>query len=229
MSQGHRMPLELHLQSGVVDVEAQAARLGAREVLLPGEMARVEETGEALGVRLEQLVNDRFRPHADSFTEVLRKELTPQQLAAVDMLVDGQTDSQTAREIGVNRATVARWRHVHPTFIAELNRRRDGVLQSASDRLRQLTLRAIDILEQRLTSPDQPELQIRAAVGLLRLAGVGHKARTIGCMSVDDMIEDRALQHRKRPEGLIDHGEREDVILDLARRMESADVEDDGV
>ena len=63
---------------------------------------------------------------------------TVEQLNAIDHLVHGATDQETAEAVGVHRVTVTRWRNYDVVFQAELNRRRREVWQVSTDRLRAL-------------------------------------------------------------------------------------------
>jgi len=44
-----------------------------------------------------------------------------EQLNAIDVLVLGKTDQETAKTVGVARETVNRWSNENPYFSAELN------------------------------------------------------------------------------------------------------------
>jgi hypothetical protein len=191
--------------------------------------ARSEAPGECIkcdSATLDEAIEERFTPFKETVDELIRKQLTGQQLRAIDLILAGVSDSAAAKVLRVHRVTLGRWRRYHPAFVAELNRRRDVDLQSAADRLRGLSQRAISILEERMADSENPESQMRAALALLRLNGIGRIAQRVGETSADDLIENRALANRKTKRGPIDHGEREDVLVDLARRAESAEVED---
>ena len=51
-------------------------------------------------------------------------KLSVEQLNAIDILVLGKTDQETATTVGVARETVNRWRNENPYFAAELNKQR---------------------------------------------------------------------------------------------------------
>ena len=80
------------------------------------------------------------------------QQLNAQQLRAVDLVAAGMTDAEVADELGVDRATVWRWRTRNPWFEAALNRRREEVWGAARDRLRALVPLALDAVEQEITS-----------------------------------------------------------------------------
>ena len=50
--------------------------------------------------------------------------LSVEQLNAIDILVNGKTDQETALAVGVVRETVNRWRNDNPYLAAELNKQR---------------------------------------------------------------------------------------------------------
>ncbi len=95
------------------------------------------------------------------------------QLSAVECLVAGKNDRETAEAVGVARQTVTGWRRHNPFFQAALNARRREVWGSASDRLRQLLPRALDVLEEELTANPDPKL----ALAVVKLAGLGRPER----------------------------------------------------
>ena len=65
-----------------------------------------------------------------------REELSIALRNAGDVLVIGKTDQATAEAIGRTRQTVWGWRLYRPLFQSELNRRRNEVWGSATDKLR---------------------------------------------------------------------------------------------
>ncbi len=95
--------------------------------------------------------------------------LTIVQLNAIDCLVAGKTDGETAEAVGVTRQTVNGWRNHHPEFIATLNARRLEAWGAAHARLPALLPHAFDALEAAVTgeSPDW-----RAAARIVELSGM---------------------------------------------------------
>ncbi len=69
---------------------------------------------------------------------------------AIQALVSSATDAQAADLAGVHRVTVMHWRLYHPTFKAELNRRRVQALEAATDSLRTLLPGALVTLADQL-------------------------------------------------------------------------------
>ncbi len=93
--------------------------------------------------------------------------LSVEQLNAIDILVQGKTDQETALAVGVVRETVTRWRNDNPYFAAELNKQRKLIWGTNQDRLRSLTTKAVDTIESALDAGDS-----KAAVEVLKAVGL---------------------------------------------------------
>ena len=64
--------------------------------------------------------------------------LSIEQENAIDLLVQGKTDKETAEAVGVCRQTVVEWRLRSLTFREEVNVRRRELWDSQTERLRSL-------------------------------------------------------------------------------------------
>jgi hypothetical protein len=95
------------------------------------------------------------------------RNLSVEQLNAIDILVQGKTDQETALAVGVARETVTRWRNDNPYFAAELNKQRKLIWGTNQDRLRSLTTKAVDTIETALDAGDS-----KAAVEVLKAVGL---------------------------------------------------------
>ena len=95
-------------------------------------------------------------------------DLTPDQAAALELLLSGQTITAAAAAVGVARETVSRWRNSDPAFLGAYN----AALQSAHDAMSKKLLdaraRAIDTLAD-LLEEDDHGLALKAAAALLRV------------------------------------------------------------
>ena len=95
-------------------------------------------------------------------------DLTPEQAAALELLLSGQNITAAAEAVGVARETVSRWRNSDPAFQAAYN----AALQSAHDAMGKKLLdaraRAIDTLADLLEADDHG-LALKAAAALLRV------------------------------------------------------------
>src|SRR5262245_53469627 len=85
-----------------------------------------------------------------------KRGLTMPQLSAIDVLVTGKTDKETAELLNLSRTCVTKWRLYDPVFQAALNRRRAEVWGSGIDRLRSLIPKALDVLAEALNSNYKP-------------------------------------------------------------------------
>jgi Homeodomain-like domain-containing protein len=101
---------------------------------------------------------DVTKPH-----QTAHKALSIEQQNAIDLLILGHTDQAVAEQIGITRETVCRWRNEHPYFMAELNRRRKEMWQTAHDKLRGLVGKAIEIVAKALDTDD-----VKTALAVLK-------------------------------------------------------------
>ena len=93
--------------------------------------------------------------------------LSVEQLNAIDILVQGKTDQETALAVGVARETVTRWRNDNPHFAGELNKQRRLIWSTGQDRLRSLVSKALDTIEAGLDAGDtKTAVEVLKAVGL---------------------------------------------------------------
>ena len=93
------------------------------------------------------------------------RRLNPEQIAALDLVVAGNTDAHVASEIGVTRQTVNVWRNHHPAFRAELTRRLREMSESLANRSLSVRLKALDVIEEAIENGS-----VNAAIAYLRLA-----------------------------------------------------------
>lgn len=127
--------------------------------------------------------------------KTLHSELSIEQQNAVELLITGKSDRETAEACGVTRQTVSEWRNNNLQFIAQLNRRRAALWEGDIDRLRALVGEAITILEDDLHS-DDIKARRAAAIHLLRAVGIyGGNWEPKGETSVNSLSMERALQN----------------------------------
>jgi hypothetical protein len=93
--------------------------------------------------------------------------LTPEQDAAIELLLQGQTDQAVADAIHRDRATVWRWKTRVPFFMATLEARRQEVFGVAVQRLRNLLSKAIDNIAKDIEDGDvKSSFELVKATGL---------------------------------------------------------------
>ena len=100
------------------------------------------------------------------------RQLSIQQQNAIDLLIQGKSDRETAEAIGVSRQTVTNWRNNNPVFIAELNKQRKAVWGAQVDRIRYLISASLDVLEEDLKDTEDKQLRQKAAIHILQAVGL---------------------------------------------------------
>ena len=93
------------------------------------------------------------------------------QLRAIELLLLGTPLVDVARECGVDRRTVYRWRHDDRLFRAELERDRREMWATNMDRMRMLIGRSLDVLEEELDE-EHPRSRMWAARTVLNQTGL---------------------------------------------------------
>ena len=116
--------------------------------------------------------------------------MSVEQLNAIDILVQGKTDQETALAMGVARETVTRWRNDNPHFAAELNKQRKLIWGTNQDRLRSLTTKAVDTIETALDAGDS-----KAAVEVLKAVGLyGQVTQPSGPLDAELVLWEKAKE-----------------------------------
>jgi hypothetical protein len=124
-----------------------------------------------------------------NFELVDLRKLSIQQRNAIDLLITGLPDQETADQVGVDRSTVTRWRLYHPAFQAELETQRAALWGNAKEKLRSLVSDAVDLLGDLMQSPgvNDPD-RIRIALELEKLAKLGEGIFPRGATDPEEII-----------------------------------------
>jgi hypothetical protein len=94
--------------------------------------------------------------------------LPGRQKAALELLLEGKSMSETARGAGVSRTTIYMWLNRDPAFKAAYNQWHDEMEQSARSRLLMLTDKAADAVGQALEGGDaKTAMQLLKGLGFL--------------------------------------------------------------
>lgn len=96
------------------------------------------------------------------------EHLTPQQRHALDLLVAGKTVTEAAREAGVARETVSRWRHQDPEFKAEFFIAMRSISEANQKKRLDAQTKAIDRLLE-IADSDDDMVALKACSVLLKL------------------------------------------------------------
>lgn len=99
--------------------------------------------------------------------------LAPRQQRALEALLEHGEVSAAAAAVGVNRATIRRWRQT-PAFAAALREAEAEAVGDVARRLARLSSAAVAVLEGLIDEPDTPPaLRLRAAdLALARLVAI---------------------------------------------------------
>lgn len=113
------------------------------------------------------------------------RELSIEQLNAIDYLVSGVSDAEVADAVGVSRQTVCDWRNKDLEFAAALERKRQDIWRGHEDIIRALISQSVCVLKQSLSSEDE-RIRMAAAVHVLRCVGLyGHSLEPVGDTTAD--------------------------------------------
>lgn len=135
--------------------------------------------------------------------------LSVEQLNAIDILVQGKTDQETALAVGVARETVTRWRNDNPHFAAELNKQRRLIWGTGQDRLRSLVSKAVDTIEAGLYAGDT-----KAAVDVLKAVGLyGQLREPSGPVDAELVLWEKAKEWASLE--IMKKGPSSDPLLDI--------------
>lgn len=99
------------------------------------------------------------------------KTLSIEQENAIDLLITGKSDGETAKLVGVARQTVWNWRNNDTLFSTELNKRRQDLWSANLDRIRSLAIDALDVVAEDLQQTDDFKARSTAAYFVLRCIG----------------------------------------------------------
>jgi hypothetical protein len=122
------------------------------------------------------------------------RELSMPQLAAVDLLAGGQSDTVVAQMLGLHRTTVTKWRCYDPVFQAALNQKRSEVWGAGLDRLRSMIPEALDALAAELSGAGPGRL--KAAIEVLRLAQLPPVSSGIGPADAEAIVRQIVKERR---------------------------------
>ena len=83
----------------------------------------------------------------------MSKNLNENQLLAVQLVVQGRSGREIAKQLGVTEETVSRWKK-QPAFIAMVNDLLGQLRDTTQQKMRNLVLLALEILEKELSNKD---------------------------------------------------------------------------
>lgn len=122
----------------------------------------------------------------ESSPSVLLRRISDQQSRAIDLLLQGSSQTEAAAEVGVARETLNRWTRYHPGFKAAWNSRREAINKAHADRLRVLRLAALEIIEEAIEQGDA-----KLALDFWR-ASSGAELDVVGPTDPDKLLKEEA-------------------------------------
>ncbi len=132
------------------------------------------------------------------YEETNAEDLTPQQEAAVAMVLDGKSDGEISELLKLRRQTVNEWRNHHTAFRFELKLRREQTWETQQKKLSQLVEKALDLLGEYLEHENE-QVRLMAALYLLRLPATQENLKSKETMDVKSryLEVDRKLRGTK--------------------------------
>lgn len=98
--------------------------------------------------------------------------LKPQQLAVIDLMLEGHTLNEIGKTIGAAKQTIWRWRQ-DPVFKEELERKRESRIPELRARVEGAGHQALDVLIEVMNDPTAScGNRVRAAVAVLNRCGM---------------------------------------------------------
>ncbi len=93
---------------------------------------------------------------ADAVPEQELSALSPRQLAALDLMLLGQSDTSISAQLAISRKTLYTWRTHDPNFRAAYEKHHRDLLTQSTSRFRTLMDNALDTLEKQVKDPYTP-------------------------------------------------------------------------
>lgn len=90
-------------------------------------------------------------------------ELKSNQLQAIEMILEGKTDSFIAKELGIDKATLWRWKTQDTHFISEYRKAYNEIGNAIKEKRRKLLEQSMEILGDALKN-DKVKLQIAMSI-----------------------------------------------------------------
>ena len=103
---------------------------------------------------------------SQNLTKPHNEPLNDKQLMAIECLVGGQSVTETAFNVGVERETVSRWKNGHAAFIAAYNQARNDAHETYALKLADLRVVALDYLLDVLGGEESLDRKSRANIAL---------------------------------------------------------------
>jgi DNA-binding CsgD family transcriptional regulator len=145
-----RRVAELRIKPGESSLAAMLLPLRGEEIS--------ERLKEAKATREKEVSDATLPPREIEETGTGERDLTDQQLIAIELILAGRRQSDVAEQLGISRQTLWRWRS-EPAFINELARCREERVTGMRERVTHLADLAFDVVEDQLAEGN-PQMAI---------------------------------------------------------------------
>jgi hypothetical protein len=115
-------------------------------------------------------------PEPEVKEDLKPKGLNDDQVRAIPLIIEGQTDAQVGDVLGKRRETINRWRNHDKLFIKELKAAREAYLDAQITALSAATPKVITVLQDLLDSEDE-KIRMQAATHLLKATALSERMK----------------------------------------------------
>ena len=115
-------------------------------------------------------------PEPEVKEDLKPKGLNDDQVRAIPLIIEGQTDAQVGDVLGKRRETINRWRNHDKLFIKELKAAREAYLDAQITALSAATPKVITVLQDLLDSEDE-KTRMQAATHLLKATALSERMK----------------------------------------------------
>jgi hypothetical protein len=140
------------------------------------------------------------------------KPLSIEQRNAIDLLIVGKSDQETADAVGVTRQTIFAWRTSHLVFQSELEQARGALWRLSAEQLRGMMSKALENIAAVIEKGD-----VKASFELLKAVGIYGDAEInrVTDWRIQSLITQKA-QAQAKAEGFLEDAT-ETLLIDLSK------------
>jgi transposase-like protein len=182
---------ELTVEVPVEQGDGAGGEVNLPELVVDGEANRLTKGSEVLHAEMVGVDGKKYA--VVEVEDELIEGLTPDQRQALAMMLAGTKGSKIARELGVHRTTLHRWRKKHAGFTAAFNRWAEFQKDTAKAGLMELTETALAALRKAMEAGDG-RLALKYFEGMGLLGG----RWCVGPTDAEGVIQQHEIKKKKR-------------------------------
>jgi len=122
-----------------------------------------------------------------------KRSLNAKQELAIDLVMVGLSDGEAAKQVGVSRQCINKWRNQDEDFRALLAERRKELRERHRDELYGLVSEAIGVMREAMQEGEIPT-RLRAAQAVLRMSGMPATMQTENPPSKEEIIKEFIIE-----------------------------------